>query len=194
MRKKRRRHPDTVEHSFTCAFCGEICTKLIYRSSQKSGLIGKYCNKACNIADMKKKSFSFECIICSKEVWTQPAQVKYRERKTCSMECRSVLFRQRAEERRSGYTKHQLDRLARYSPEIKVWREAVFARDDYTCQICRVRGGYMEADHILPFAYFPRFRTLIQNGRTLCRRCHDKTKISAKAMQQKWLQEKNYQK
>lgn len=55
------------------------------------------------------------------------------------------------------------------------WRKAVFDRDDYTCQICKERGGKLNADHIKPFKYFPELRYDINNGRTLCVPCHRKT-------------------
>ena len=65
--------------------------------------------------------------------------------------------------------------LIRKSSEYKLWREAVFKRDDYTCQICFKRGGRLNADHIKPFALFPELRLAIDNGRTLCAECHRKT-------------------
>lgn len=76
--------------------------------------------------------------------------------------------------------------------KYRQWRSDIFTRDDYTCQICGIRGTYLEADH------FPKlFSTIfhensiksldealiceefwnINNGRTLCRSCHDKTKL-----------------
>jgi 5-methylcytosine-specific restriction endonuclease McrA len=136
------------------------------------------------VLKMKKNSFSFSCAICAKEVLTQPTQIKYRNRKTCSRECRYVLQKQATLERRKTYTKRQLDRLARYSKEAEVWRKSVFERDNYTCQGCDVRGNYLEADHIKPWAYFPELRYELTNGRTLCRPCHDKTKMSAKRMRE----------
>lgn len=63
----------------------------------------------------------------------------------------------------------------RSSIEYKLWREAVFARDDYTCRFCGQRGGELQADHIKPFAYFPELRFAIDNGRALCVDCHRKT-------------------
>jgi 5-methylcytosine-specific restriction endonuclease McrA len=54
------------------------------------------------------------------------------------------------------------------------WRKAVFERDDYTCVICRQRGGTLNADHIKPFAFFPDLRFELSNGRTLCVKCHKK--------------------
>jgi 5-methylcytosine-specific restriction endonuclease McrA len=52
------------------------------------------------------------------------------------------------------------------------WRKAVFTRDNWTCQICSVRGGYLEADHIKPWCSFPELRYAVDNGRTVCRPCH----------------------
>lgn len=60
----------------------------------------------------------------------------------------------------------------RMSREYKEWREAVFNRDDWTCQICGDRGGELNADHIKKFADFPDIRFDVDNGRTLCRECH----------------------
>ena len=60
----------------------------------------------------------------------------------------------------------------RLSPEMKVWRKAVFARDEHTCRVCKKRGGDKHADHIQPFALFPELRFDVSNGRTLCVPCH----------------------
>lgn len=60
----------------------------------------------------------------------------------------------------------------RLSPEAIAWRKAVFKRDDFTCQGCRARGVFLNADHILPFSLHPELRWEIENGRTLCRPCH----------------------
>lgn len=60
----------------------------------------------------------------------------------------------------------------RSSTEYRLWREAVFKRDDYTCIWCKVRGGKIHADHIKPFACYPELRFAIDNGRTLCKSCH----------------------
>ena len=63
----------------------------------------------------------------------------------------------------------------RKSVSYKLWRKAIFERDDYTCKLCLIRGGKLNADHIKPFAYIPELRLALDNGRTLCEDCHRKT-------------------
>lgn len=188
--KLKKKHPLLISKGFKprrgkiskCLFC-----KIdVYKSpSRAKAYKSTFCSKQHNILWMKKQAFRFKCFVCNKEKLTQPYQMKIRSRATCGKSCLLVLKRQDAEKRRkNGYTKHQLDRLARYSPEAKLWRESVFARDNWTCQNCKRRGDYLEADHIKPWAFFPELRFELSNGRTLCRKCHDKTKISAKKMRE----------
>lgn len=56
--------------------------------------------------------------------------------------------------------------------EYRLWREAVFARDNWTCQECNIRGDKLHPHHIKQFAYYPKLRFAIDNGKTLCIRCH----------------------
>lgn len=63
----------------------------------------------------------------------------------------------------------------RRSLEYRLWREAVFARDNWTCVWCGQRGSKLNADHIKSFAENPELRFAIDNGRTLCKSCHQKT-------------------
>ncbi len=56
--------------------------------------------------------------------------------------------------------------------EYKNWRNAVFIKDDYTCRICKVKGGTLQADHINSWKDFPKLRFDVENGQTLCVKCH----------------------
>lgn len=59
--------------------------------------------------------------------------------------------------------------------EYRLWRKAVFERDNYTCVWCGQRGGRLNADHIKSWRDYPELRYAIDNGRTLCTDCHKKT-------------------
>lgn len=71
--------------------------------------------------------------------------------------------------------------------EYAIWRLGVFTRDDFTCQICGVRGGKLEADHypkkFSEILVESKIKTMKQalrceelwdicSGRTLCKECH----------------------
>jgi hypothetical protein len=77
-----------------------------------------------------------------------------------------------------------INTLIRMSLEYKLWREAVFTRDNYTCIWCGKKQGWnketksqnkIHADHIKPFCDYPEIRFAIDNGRTLCVECHKTT-------------------
>jgi hypothetical protein len=74
---------------------------------------------------------------------------------------------------KGGLTKQNL--LIRNQVEYKLWREAVFKRDRWTCVWCGVKGGKLNADHIKPFCNYPELRFALDNGRTLCVPCHKTT-------------------
>ena len=74
---------------------------------------------------------------------------------------------------KGGITKQNSN--LRQRTDYKEWRRHVFQRDDYTCQGCGARGCYLQADHVMPFSFYPDLRTEILNGQTLCVKCHRKT-------------------
>lgn len=60
----------------------------------------------------------------------------------------------------------------RKNKEYSDFRNAVFVRDDYTCQCCKVRGGKLQAHHLDGFHWCKEKRTDVGNGITLCVNCH----------------------
>lgn len=63
---------------------------------------------------------------------------------------------------------------SRLTREYKQWRYDVYCRDNFTCQLCGDdRGGNLNAHHIYSYAKHPDLRLCLDNGITICLRCHD---------------------
>lgn len=62
------------------------------------------------------------------------------------------------------------------NPAYVAFRKTVLERDDWTCQDCGTRGGRLEVHHIKSWAEHPDLRYEPDNGMTLCRSCHNRTK------------------
>jgi hypothetical protein len=82
-----------------------------------------------------------------------------------------------------------INHLIRSSAEYKLWRMAILQRDNWTCIWCGLKGGWskelkqrilLEVDHIKAFAEYPELRFAIDNGRTLCKKCHMTTETYGK--------------
>ena len=164
------------------------CKKLVYKKPCHTKRDKLFCTLKCYNNYQKRNKVSFKCCVCGKEGIANAFRA--RVAKTCSRACMGKLKTSDAlEKHKLGiYTKHQIDRNLRYSKAMDDWRKSIFARDNYTCVWCGIRGSYLEADHVKPFAFFPELRFELSNGRTLCKPCHNKTKIPASAMRKIYIQ------
>lgn len=63
--------------------------------------------------------------------------------------------------------------IKRTYTEYRVWRKGIYERDNYTCQICKLHGGRLNAHHIESYTDNKELRLVISNGITLCKKCHD---------------------
>jgi hypothetical protein len=133
----------------------------------------------------------FRCLICNKSFWRKPYAIANGDIKFCSRKCyfkhqkgKPKPIRNRRSYRGSANPNWKGgiaggNRAVRRSNEFVAWRSSVFERDNWTCQKCRRRSKKnrylrIEAHHVKPFATFPELRFVIDNGLTLCKRCHDK--------------------
>lgn len=155
-----------------CAACGEGFKT--YPSIIKQGK-GRYCSRKCGYVGMTKK-VEKQCEFCGAPFITIPADTTRGHGRYCSHRCRGLANtgdHRRGENCwnwRGGRTSENY--RIRRSTENKEWREAVFARDNWTCQDCGARGGKLHAHHVFTFADYPEHRFDTWNGVTLCKSCH----------------------
>lgn len=71
------------------------------------------------------------------------------------------------------HTYHEVP-LDRNRTASKVWRKAVYQKDDYTCVACGHHGGDLNAHHLAAYDDNPDKRFSVDNGVTLCPPCHIK--------------------
>lgn len=63
------------------------------------------------------------------------------------------------------------ERIIRRSLKYRLWKEAVLAKDNHTCQSCGSKKRPC-AHHIKAFEDYPSLRFDVSNGQVLCRKCH----------------------
>lgn len=89
---------------------------------------------------------------------------------TCAYENRKLLSGEEHPNWKGGVSSE--NEKVRGSRRYSKWRSSVFERDGYTCQCCGIYGGELEAHHIHDFANNIEERMDIDNGITLCKKCH----------------------
>lgn len=69
------------------------------------------------------------------------------------------------------------------------WRKSIYKRDKWTCQDCGQINGDINAHHIIPWRDCKNtsLATNINNGITLCKKCHNKTLNKEYEMKDKYL-------
>lgn len=81
------------------------------------------------------------------------------------------------------------NRLLRNSFESNLWKKSVLVRDNWTCQSCNIRDNenanrQLTTHHIKSWAMHKDERFNVDNGITLCKECHKKTKNFASHYQE----------
>ena len=57
--------------------------------------------------------------------------------------------------------------------DYKKWRKFVYIKNNHTCQCCGTRGGNLNAHHLDGYNWCKEKRTDVNNGATLCEKCHE---------------------
>lgn len=122
------------------------------------------------------RSISFKCDYCGKKSKTKSSAYARKNRHFCSTKCYSnyrIEFGQPSEHPRwrGGITRET--QRGRGNKKYKMWQTMVFERDGYKCIWCSSKEQ-IEADHIKRWSEHPELRYNVDNGRTLCIKCHNK--------------------
>lgn len=138
----------------------------------------KFCSKECFLGSMRNRIISV-CERCGKKFIRGKAATERSSHVFCSMNCSSEWRKgENSPSWRGG--KSSETHLLRASAAFSKWRNDVFSRDNFTCQMCGVRGGKLHPHHIKSFAGFPKERFDLSNGMTLCENCHQALHGNAK--------------
>ena len=152
----------------------------------------KYCSDACRQAAWKSKNVGKDapnyrngqrikdkqkiCEICGKAYLIDEAHEKNSHccGENCMRRWRSLHFRnENASNWKGGISGERERDMQRL--EYVTWRKTVFERDHYTCQLCGdSHGGNLQAHHICSYKDYPTLRYTVENGITLCEKCHRK--------------------
>lgn len=151
------------------------CKKVFYKSPSMASKFN-YCSIECKRKTSQAKE-KVNCIQCDVQFERSKSNyIKYGYGKYCSKKClnnsKINLFMGNKNPRwKGGITEQNRSERNRFTLEI---RDMVFERDDYTCQLCNVRGVSLQVDHIQSWSEYIELRFSIDNCRTLCEDCHYK--------------------
>ena len=165
--KKGKHYPHTQRARIAiCPVCGKEFRAIHEYKDRKS----VYCSKECWNVRATKTNY---CLICGKEITTSISV----DKKYCSAKCVNEAARQRTGENspawQGGKTKESKCRRTRV--DYKDWRLKVFQRDNFTCQQCGKKTRDIEAHHIKEACNYPELIYDVDNGITLCHKCHKET-------------------
>jgi endogenous inhibitor of DNA gyrase (YacG/DUF329 family) len=140
----------------------------------------KFCSIKCHSESMKNR-LQLQCKICGKKYERPVSQVKWRGSNYCSKECQDIGATFKTGEKSvnwKGGISYNNNRI-RKAIEWKNWRNGVFKRDNYTCQICGIKNKKgivveLHPHHIKSFSLHHELRYDVNNGQTLCSICHHK--------------------
>lgn len=138
----------------------------------------RYCSYKCKYIGGMKQEIR-KCEVCGKDI-SKPAStwkwhaLRKHKKIFCSVKCQALGYRGR---NNPQFKEIKKDRR-RPDANFREWRIKVYSRDDYTCAWCGKRGTNLNPHHIVKWKDSEHLRFVVENGITLCEKCHSFTKNS----------------
>lgn len=170
-----------------CDYCGKEKYHPVYRTIEYKK---HFCDTKCmgkwqseNLSGENARSWNGGqvkriCETCNKEFYIEVNRLKSGRGRFCSISCYATwqsIYRIKEKSFAWNPEISETKRVtSRQYNEYFNWRNDVYKRDNYICQHCGIRGGDLNAHHIIPFSKDKSLRTEISNGITLCKKCHKK--------------------
>jgi hypothetical protein len=138
--------------------------------------------RTCRSCSKEFKTFNSEIkrgggLFCNRKCWIEytrkfPIRGALGKHWKHTKEYKKKLSLARMGEKNPAYIDGSSKQRRGKTQRIKIWRNKVFKRDDWTCQECDKRGGDKNAHHIIFWTDDRTKRFLVGNGVTLCIPCH----------------------
>lgn len=158
-----------------CCICEkDISIKDSRLKHRKNSCCSNECKRKFISRIKSKEMIEIECPICNKSFKVHPYRMKNGGSITCSKSCGSKL-RLSYKENHPMYNPDITDEERFERRKLKenvLWRNDVFERDNYTCDICGKYGGRLIAHHLNGYHWDRENRLNVDNGVTLCLECH----------------------
>jgi len=148
----------------------EWCGKEFHISPSRLGK-SKYCCRNCYTASCLRRE-DVICKNCQCTFEAKSSEVSRGGGKFCSPSCSSTWHSGVNNSRYNSSLTSDERAVTRNFREYRKWRLDVYNKDNFTCQKCGECGGKLNAHHILGYARYKDARLLVDNGETLCYRCH----------------------
>ena len=176
-----------------CEFCNEsYCHR---PKTEKAFQFRKrrFCSNKCKMAFLAdywrgRRKYNYKrvervCIWCGK---SKLVAVAYSKRPFCNRICMAEWM---SENQRGANHWHWQGGITEKKSRdnlyegYKEWRRKVYKRDNFQCQVCD-SNERLEAHHIKPRSEYPELILDIDNGITLCKKCHKEVHYGKKVQSQ----------
>ena len=111
-------------------------------------------------------------VICSQNHHTQISYNKFKSGRRCN-KCSLV---NRSGARHYNFNSNLTEEIRNKKRDVKEvvqWRKEVFKKDNFHCRKCGIKNKSLNAHHIHNWADYPQLRFNVDNGITLCLKCHN---------------------